>query len=166
MIWATMGGVTVGFAILARFLATWWPGRKALMSKPLDRLGPLLPFLLAWCYGTLAVLSLGGLVGLAADLILWASNWLGDAALVLGVGGSVGVVSKAGVYLPLTAQGSGVLLILTLVVLVVMKKVRSVKMGVWCGVCLGVADGIAGFAAVPLANAANEAGALLYGAVA
>ena len=33
----------------------------------------------------------------------------------------------------------------------------------WCGICLGMSAGVAGFAAVPLAQAANWLGAQVYG---
>ena len=97
MIWATLGGVTIGLALLIRHLIAWWPGLKSLQSSPLQHAGALLPFIAAWCYGALAILTVGGLIGWAADTTLWITNWLGDAALVWGVGGQAGVTIRSGV---------------------------------------------------------------------
>ncbi|MBT2505142.1 hypothetical protein J7I98_04365 [Streptomyces sp. ISL-98] len=169
MNYVTYGGVTVGLLLLCHHLTIWWPGPKSLKSKPLDHAGKLLPFLLAWTYGVLAILGVGGLVGWIADTTLWISNWLGDAALVWGVGGQTGQSATGTNYLPLTQTGSGILLILTVVMLAAMKKSkhgRDIKFGTWCGICLGTSAGVAGFAAVPLAQAANWAGTAVYGAFA
>ncbi|MET7900360.1 hypothetical protein ABZS86_02405 [Streptomyces sp. NPDC005355] len=165
----TLGGVTVGLAILVHHLVGWWPGHKPLRKDPLKHLGALLPFLIAWAYGVLAVLGVGGLVGWIADTALWISNWLGDVALVWGVGGTTGRSATGTSYLPLTQTGGAVLLLLTVAMAAAVKKSRhgrDLKFGAWCGVCLGTSAGIAGFAAVPLAQAANWAGATLYGVVA
>lgn len=168
MIWATVGGVTVGLIILAAAVIKWFPGRKKLVSDPLECIGEALPFVAGWAYGALATLSVGGLIGWAFDTVLWISNWLGDAALWLGVGTDAGVSSR-GTYLPLTAQGSSAVLILTGVVIAVIKFRkcgREVKLGAWCGACLGTSAGVAGLAAVPLAQAANWLGVTVYGAMA
>ena len=95
MQFVTIGGVTVGVCILIATLIKWNPGLKTLRNDPVAHLGRLLPFLLAWCYGALAILGVGGLVGWVADTALWISNWLGDAALVWGVGGDAGGVFLA-----------------------------------------------------------------------
>lgn len=166
MIWATMGGVTVGLYILGRYLVHWWPGTKSLRTNWLKALGTLLPFLSGWAYGALAILSVGGLIGWFFDSLLWLANWLGDVALVLGVGGEMGISSR-GTFLPLTTTGSGLMLILTGVVLALMKKGvggAELRRGVLCGACLGTSAGVAGLAAVPLAQAANWGGAQVYGA--
>ena len=168
MIWATAGGVTIGVILLAWVLIDWFPGRKPLLSSPAQHAARLIPFAFGIAYGTLGVLSVGGLIGWAFDTALWALNWLGDAALVIGVGTSAGVSSK-GEYLPLTSPGSMLMLILTGVVIAIVKKRPSgpdVKKGVLTGACLGTSAGIAGLIAVPLAQAANWAGATLYGTIA
>ena len=167
MTYVTYGGVTVGLIILGHYLVTWWPGRKPLTKDPIRAASDLAPFLLAWCYGCLAVLGVGGLIGWTADTALWISNWLGDAALVWGVGGQAGQHTAGPAYLPLTQPGGGVVLILTAVLAAIVKKSRhggSVKLGAWCGICLGTSAGVAGFAAVPLATAANWLGGTVYGA--
>ncbi|MFJ8081980.1 hypothetical protein ACIQ6Y_15350 [Streptomyces sp. NPDC096205] len=40
----------------------------------------------------------------------------------------------------------------------------DLTMGTWCGITLGTSAGVAGFAAVPLAEAANTIGDHVYGA--
>lgn len=169
MQFVTIGGVTVGIAILIHHLVGWWPSLKTLSKDPMGQAAKLAPFLIAWSYGVLAILGVGGLVGWAADTALWISNWLGDVALVWGVGGKAGQPVAAAAYLPLTQTGGAVVLILTVALLAAVKKSkygRDIKLGAWCGVCLGTSAGIAGFAAVPLAQAVNWAGAAVYGALA
>ncbi|MEU1117821.1 MULTISPECIES: hypothetical protein [unclassified Streptomyces] len=168
MNFVTFGGVTVGLCILGYQLMNWYPGYKALKKKPLPFLANLGPFLVGWVYGVLAILGVGGLIGWAADTALWISNWLGDVALVWGVGGTTGQSATGAQYLPLTQGGGGVLLILTLVMLAAARKPkygRDLKFGTWCGICLGTSAGVAGFAAVPLAQAANWCGDHVYGAI-
>lgn len=168
MNYVTYGGVTVGLLVLAYQLTTWWPGLKALRADPLHNAADLLPFLFAWAYGVLAILSVGGLVGWGARTARWISNWLGDVSLVWGVGGQTGQRAGAVSYLPLTQAGGALVLILTVVMVVLAKKSRyagDIKRGAWCGICLGTSAGIAGFAAVPLATAANWAGGGIYGAL-
>ncbi|MFD4257735.1 hypothetical protein ACFWR9_08885 [Streptomyces sp. NPDC058534] len=168
MNFVTYGGVTVGLLLLAWHLADWWPGSKALRSSPAQHAADLLPFLLAWSYGVLAILGVGGLIGWMAETTLWISNWLGDVALVWGIGGEAGQRASATIYLPLTQAGGGIVLILTAVMIVLARKTRygvDLKRGAWCGVCLGTSAGIAGFAAAPIAIAVNWLGDGLYGAL-
>lgn len=169
MIWATLGGVTIGLALLLRHLIHWWPGLKSLRTSPAQHALTLLPFLAAWAYGVLAILTVGGLIGWIADTTLWITNWLGDAALVWGVGGQAGQTTRSAAYLPLTQTGAAIVLLLTVALVAAVKKSSrgaDLKAGAWCGICLGTSAGIAGFAAVPLAQAANWAGGALYGAIA
>ncbi|WP_405794093.1 hypothetical protein [Streptomyces sp. NBC_01506] len=164
----TIGGVTIGLAILTATLVRWYPGYRTLKKKPIPFLGQLLPFLLAWTYGVLAILTVGGLVGWIADTTLWISNWLGDVALVWGVGGQAGQSASGGTYLPLTQTGGALVLLMTVAAVVAAKKSKygaDIKAGSWCGICLGTSAGVAGFAAVPLAQAVNVAGAHLYGVI-
>lgn len=168
MSYVTLGGVTVGICILVHYLVTWWPGRKTLMKDPARQAGALAPFLIAWAYGVLAVLGVGGLVGWIADTTLWISNWLGDVALVWGVGGQAGQRASGPGYLPLTQSGTALVLILTVALVAAVKKSRhgsDIKRGAWCGICLGTSAGVAGFAAAPLALAANWLGNAVYGAL-
>ncbi|MGW1546625.1 hypothetical protein [Streptomyces sp. NPDC002346] len=165
----TIGGVTVGLAILTYHLVRWWPGLGRLRKDAVGQAGALAPFLFAWAYGVLAILTVGGLIGWIADTTLWISNWLGDVALVWGVGGSTGQAAGRVAYLPLTQTGTAVVFILTVAMLAAAKKSKfgkDIKAGAWCGICLGTSAGVAGFAAVPLAQAVNWAGGALYGVVA
>ncbi len=164
----TIGGVTVGLCILAHFLVTWWPGRKALMKDPVRHASALAPFLLSWAYGVLTILGIGGLIGWIADTTLWISNWLGDVALVWGVGGQAGQTVARATYLPLTQTGGALVLILTIGLVAAAKKSKhgsDISRGAWCGICLGTSAGVAGFAAVPLATAVNWLGNTIYGAL-
>lgn len=169
MQYVTIGGATVGICILVATLVKWWPGLKTLQKDPLRHLGRLLPFLLAWAYGVLTILGIGGLIGWVARTTLWITNWLGDVALVWGVGGQTGQRASGSGYLPLTQTGGAVVLILTVAMVTAAKKSKygsDLKSGAWCGICLGTSAGVAGLAAVPLAQAANWLGATVYGAIA
>lgn len=168
MTYVTIGGVTVGLMILAHFVTTWWPGTKPLRKDPARHAAALLPFLLSWSYGALTVLGIGGLIGWAARTTVWITSWLGDVALVWGVGTDAGQRAGGTVYLPLTQTGGALVLILTVIVTVAAKKSkhgRSITAGTWCGLMLGTSAGVAGFAAVPLARAANWLGGALYGVI-
>lgn len=166
MTYVTIGGVTVGLMILAHFLTNWWPGLKPLRKDAVRHAAALLPFLLSWCYGALTILGIGGLIGWAARTAVWITSWLGDVALVWGVGVDAGQRAGGNVYLPLTQTGGALVLILTVIVTVAAKKSkhgRAITSGAWCGLLLGTSAGIAGFAAVPLARAANWLGGTVYG---
>ncbi|WP_030928469.1 hypothetical protein [Streptomyces sp. NRRL B-24720] len=165
----TIGGVTVGLCILAWQLISWWPSLGRLRKDPVGQVGQLAAFLFAWAYGVLAILTLGGFIGWVADTTLWISNWLGDVALVWGVGGSTGQTAGRVAYLPLTQTGGAIVFILTACMIAAAKKSKhggDIKAGTWCGICLGTSAGVAGFAAVPLAQAVNWCGSALYGVVA
>ncbi|MEV6752366.1 hypothetical protein [Streptomyces sp. NPDC051214] len=167
MNYVTFGGVTVGLCILGYQLMSWWPGRKSLMKDPLKHASKLLPFLLSWCYGCLTTLGIGGLIGTASSSVLGLSNWLGDAALVWGVGESAGQLAGAKTFVPLSTPGGALVLIATAVFAAAMKKAGDetrgqLKRGAWCGITLGTSAGVAGFAAVPLAQAANWCGEHVY----
>jgi hypothetical protein len=164
MIVVTLGGVTVGLILLMWQITDWWPGVKGLRKAPARHAGALLPFLLAWAYGVLGVLTTNGLIAWAFDTALWASNWIGDAVAWIGVGARTGVTA-AGATLPLTGTGSLLVLILTACMIAAVKKTGSadLKRGVWCGLCLGTSSSVAGLAAVPLANAVNGAAGVVYG---
>jgi len=168
MNYVTYGGVTVGICILVHQVITWWPGRKALMKDPLKHAASLAPFLLSWAYGCLTTLGVGGLVGTASSAVLGLSDWLGDAALVWGVGGSVGQLAARRTFVPLSGPGVAVVLILTVAMIAAAKRSQwssEIKRGAWCGITLGTSAGVAGFAAVPLAMAANGLGDRVYGAL-
>lgn len=170
MNYVTFGGVTVGLIVLGYQLTLWYPGRKQLMKDPVKHAAKLLPFLTSWCYGCLTTLGIGGLIGTASSSVLGLSNWLGDAALVWGVGESVGQQAGAKTFVPLSSPGAALVLIATAVFIAAVKKAsednsKTLKLGAWCGITLGTSAGVAGFAAVPLATAANWCGERLYTAI-
>ncbi|WP_217169638.1 hypothetical protein [Streptomyces sp. AC512_CC834] len=169
MNYVTYGGVTVGLCILGYEVVTWWPGRKQLMKDPLKHVSRLLPFLLSWCYGCLTTLGVAGLIGTASSAVLGLSNWLGDAALVWGVGEQGGQLAARPTFVPLSGPGACLVLILTAVFIAAVKKASNsgnagvLKRGAWCGITLGTSAGVAGFAAVPLATTSNWLGDNTYG---
>ncbi|MFE1326341.1 hypothetical protein [Streptomyces sp. NPDC058741] len=166
MNYVTFGGVTVGLCILGYEIMSWWPGRKALMKDPVKHAATLLPFLAAWCYGCLTTLG-AGLIGTASSSVLGLSNWLGDAALLWGVGEQPGQLAARKTFTPLSGPGACLVLILTAVLVAAVKKAGDqtrgeLKRGVWCGITLGTSAGVAGFAAVPLAQAVNAVADSVY----
>lgn len=170
MNYVTYGGVTVGLCLLAYELVGWWPGRKALLKDPVKHASRLLPFLASWCYGCLTTLGIGGLIGKAASATLGLSNWLGDVALVWGVGGQRGQLAARETFVPLSGPGIALMLILTAMFVASVVKAGNdtaavLKRGAWCGITLGTSAGVAGFAAVPLAMAANTVAERVYRAV-
>ena len=170
MNYVTFGGVTVGLILLVHQAITWWPGLKPLKKDPAKQASKLLPWLAAWSYGCLTTLGVGGAVGLISGAILGISNWLGDVALVWGVGGESGQLAAAKTFVPLSGPGLGVVLILTAGFVAAVKKASedqaaTLKRGAWCGITLGTSAGVAGFAAVPLASAATWLGDHVYGAL-
>jgi hypothetical protein len=159
----TAGGVLVGLYLLTAFVLDWYPkgGYKALMKDPAGYVFTALPYLYGFAYGTLGILALGGLIGWAFDTALWVSNWLGDAAGWLAVGTKMGA-SATGRYLPLTAGGSWIMVYLTGLTLLLIRKRQCgayVKLGTLTGATLGTWSLVNGFTGVPLAMAANWAGA-------
>jgi hypothetical protein len=167
MNYVTFGGVTVGLMLLGYELTLWWPGRKALMKDPLKHAARFLPFLASWCYGCLTTLGIAGLIGTASSSVLGLSNWLGDAALLWGVGEKPGQLAARATFIPLSGPGACLVLILTAVFIAAVKKAGEgtrgeLKRGAWCGITLGTSAGVAGFAAVPLAQAANAVADSVY----
>jgi hypothetical protein len=169
MNYVTFGGVTIGLCILGYQLTLWWPGRKGL-KDPLKHAARLLPFLAAWCYGCLTTLGIAGLIGTASSSVLGLSNWLGDAALLWGVGEQPGQLAARETFTPLSGPGNCLVLILTAVFAAAVKKAGDgtrgeLTRGAWCGITLGTSAGVAGFAAVPLAQAVNAIADAVYRSV-
>lgn len=169
MIWATRGGVVIGLAFLVWQVILWWPGPKAFkkgFGPAAKQVARLLPFVAGWAYGALGILSVAGLIGWAFDTALWIANWLGDAANWLGVGAKAGVTSR-GTYVPLTDDGSCMVVLFTVAFCAILKFRPNVaddlKRGAGSGLCLGTSASIAGFAAVPLAQGTNHLGMLTFG---
>lgn len=162
----TMGGVVVGLALLILRVGIWWPGLKTFQKHAVECALSAVPLVYAWLYGVLAVLCVGGLVGAMADFALWGGNWVGDLALVWGVGGNAAVIaSSGGSPSALTDGGTAMVLILTAAFVVMLNKSDSPRSHLWqmawSGILLGLSSGFAGKAAVPLASFVNLAGAWL-----
>ncbi|WP_075662240.1 hypothetical protein [Streptomyces acidiscabies] len=160
MNYVTYGGVTVGLCILIHHLITWYPGHKPLRKDPLKQLAKLAPFLASWSYGCLTTLGVAGLIGTASSSVLGLSNWLGDVALLWGVGEQPGQLAARTTFTPLSGPGNCLMLILTAAFIAAVKKAGEeqrgvLKRGAWCGITLGTSAGVAGFAAVPLATGTN-----------
>lgn len=167
MFWAThgvtLGGVTVGLSIVLWTLIRWWhsPGRHW------KRL--VVPFVPLMAYGTLLVLSTGGLLGKAAGTTLWGSNRVGNVALVAGVGGDSPNIPRP-VDIVLTDGGHVIVILMTIGLIAVAKYKKSVRtwellLPVVAGISLGLSPGIAGLAAQVLGPAADTLGGTLSGLI-
>lgn len=160
----SLGGVTVGLALLGWEITRWWPGLKH-AGKP-KHLLKLLPFLAVWLYGMLLILSAGGLLGAGADWSLWGSSAIGDAALAYGVGGGTPVVTRSS-NLVLTDGGHAVVLIATVILIALWTKRRGfnwlVVRALISGISLGLASGVAGVAGYVLSPLVSTAGDAIVG---
>lgn len=164
MISPSLGGVFVGAALLVWEVAKWWPGMKGVRN--VKAWGNLLPFVLTWGLGCLAVMTVNGLVGWFGDFLLWGLNVAGDGALVFGVGAESGPAPGT-VNQPLQ-QGGLIMTALAFVVYLARrgKGARGSKArGVLSGVGMGLSSGVAAYAAIPLASAANVSGLWLTAAM-
>lgn len=162
----TLGGQFVGWGIIVYIAMRWWmTGSKR--GKKTDDSGTrnfqaLLPFGFAWCYGVLAVISAGGLLGYFAHFSLWGSNQIGAAALRYGFGGHAPDNTRAH-QLVLTDPGHAVVGLLTIVLVCLFKfskklPRRDVALGTLSGVCLGLGSSIAAFMATGLLDGTNWLG--------
>ncbi|WP_371528391.1 hypothetical protein OG302_22375 [Streptomyces sp. NBC_01283] len=159
----SLGGVTVGLSLFGWDFTRWWASNKKRLS--LKALRRLAPFLLCLAYGTLLILSAGGLIGAAADWSLWGTNKVGEAILVYGVGGTSPDVTR-GSFLALTPGGHAFIIIAT-VVLVAVASRRGFRLdflrGILAGVSLGLASSVAGVAGYVLAPVVSFSGDLIVG---
>jgi hypothetical protein len=169
----SLGGAAIGTLILVLVLQRWW--MKGSKGKGGDGEGggrnvrALIPFTLSTLYGMLAILCGGGLLGTILHIGLWGSSGLGTLGLIYGVGGTSPNVTRAQ-NVALTPGGYVIVFILTGMIGGAFrwsKKLpkKQVALGILCGISLGLVAGVAGVMAVPLANAANLAGAWWTGAV-
>ena len=151
----TLGGVTVGLAVLVWVGIRWW-----LRQRP--KWAALLPYAFATLHGMLLILAAGGILGGAADWALWGTSIAGDAGLEYGVGGGSPEVTRD--YADALTDGGHAVLALATVALVAIFKFakklpsRDILLGELTGICLGMADGVAGWAAAGLARGANWLG--------
>ena len=103
------------------------------------------------------VMCVGGAVGLLTDFVLWGAGWLGDGALVWGVGADRQQAPQ-GVAAPLTQGGLFVAGLLVVIGIALVRKGPTMR-GLFSGICMGLSAGVASFVAVPLASAVNVLGA-------
>lgn len=161
----TYGSMVIGFGIIARQLIDWWPGEKGI--KEWREWLSLLPFTLAYCYGILLILGVGGIVGWLANFTLWGVGWVGDGALIWGVGGSRTAVGASGQRMALTDGGLASVLFLTFIFVGLQKKSEKLRVpltrGALAGVLTGTVAGISATMAVPIASAVNRIGDFLPG---
>lgn len=151
----TLGGLTVGLAILVLTGLRWW-------FRENHQISALVPFLLSAAYGMLAILTAGGIIGTTLGWALWGANGLGDLSLVYGVGGTTADVTRTH-QVALNSGGYVVVLLLTVTIAGLWKwasRIPTGKLlsGILAGACLGLSGAVAGAAAVPLASGANAIG--------
>ncbi|WP_069885262.1 hypothetical protein [Streptomyces luteocolor] len=154
----SLGGVAVGLSLIAWDVSRWWASNKKRLSiKALRKIGP---FILSFAYGTLLILSAGGIIGGLADWSLWGTNQVGDITLVYGFGGTTPSVTR-GSQLALTPGGHVVIVVVT-VVFAAVTSVRGFRWdlvrGALAGVSLGLASSVAGLAGFLLAPAVSLGG--------
>lgn len=163
----TLAGVAAGAALLLTLGLHFWFRERGKKAAALT----LVPVVFAWLHGMLAVMATAGSWS-ALSAVAWAGLWVTQAAgylgLVWGVGGSNPDVTRT-LGMVLTDGGYVMLLLatITLVALWMWGKVPRWKLlCAWLsGTTLGLAGGVAGVVAVPLASAVNMGGALFTGAL-
>lgn len=169
----SLGGITLGTIIVVLVVLRWH--KKSGGGKKGDDGGrdwkQLIPFFVALAFGILAVLAAGPIsaLGLITRLSLWGGDGIGYAYLVWGIGGNSPNVTRATAVV-LTDGGYMIFAIWTAVMIGLhlwskkMPRLQS-ALGILAGVLLGLSQGIAGMAAVPLASAVNMAGGWYAGVV-
>lgn len=175
--YVTLGCPTLGAIIVALTVQRWWKkGSGGGRGKKGDDGGgrswtALLPFVLSLCYGMIAVLASPGWSGLGVltHLGLWSGNGLGYAYLVWGIGGDSPNVTRAN---PVTLTAGGYCIFALWTALIIGSHVWGRRLprlqniaGVLAGIFLGMAAGIAGVMAVPLASGLNIAGGWWTGGI-
>ncbi|MEV3946991.1 MULTISPECIES: hypothetical protein [Streptomyces] len=170
----SLGGITFGTIIVVLVTLRWW--KKGGGGKKSDDGGgrdwkQLIPFAVALAFGILAVLAAGPVsaLGLITRLGLWGGDGIGYAYLVWGIGGNSPDVTRANPVV-LTDGGYMIFAIWTAVMIGLYLWSRKLPrlqtaLGILAGILLGLSQGIAGMAAVPLASAVNVAGSWYAGVV-
>lgn len=169
----SLGGITLGTIIVILVILRWYKkggggGQKGGGSRDWKA---LIPFFGALSFGILAVLAAGpdSALGLITRFSLWGGDSIGYAYLVWGIGGDSPDVTRASTIV-LTPGGYAVYAIWTAVMIALhlwskkLPRLQSLA-GILAGILLGLSQGIAGMAAVPLASAINVAGSWYTGVV-
>ncbi|MFI6862631.1 hypothetical protein ACIBKZ_22510 [Streptomyces sp. NPDC050421] len=173
----SLGGITLGTIIVILVVLRWHKKGGGGGGKKGDDSGSrdwkaLIPFFVALAFGILAVLAAGpaSALGLITRFSLWGGDGVGYAYLVWGIGGTSPDVTRAAPVI-LTPGGYMIFAIWTAVMIGLhlwskrLPRLQSLA-GILAGILLGLSQGIAGMAAVPLASAVNVAGSWYSGAVA
>lgn len=175
----SLGGITLGTIIVVLVVQRWWKkggggggGKKKGGDGGSNRdWKDLVPFAVALSFGILAVLAAGPIsaLGLVTRLGLWSGDGIGHAYLVWGIGGSSPNVTRAAPVV-LTPGGYAVFAIWAAAHVGQWAWSRRLPrlqsaFGTLAGVLLGLSQGIAGTAAVPLASLVNLAGSWYSGMV-
>ncbi|MEE4491602.1 hypothetical protein [Streptomyces sp. BE230] len=172
-----LGCPTLGAIIVALTIQRWWKKGSGGGKKKGDGEGggrsylDLLPFVLSLCYGLIIVLACSGWSGLGilTRLGLWGGNGIGYAYLVWGIGGDSPEVTRANPVV-LTDGGYCVLALWTALIIGNhvwgrrLPRIQNIA-GTLAGIFLGMAAGIAGVMAVPLASGLNLAGSWWTGGI-
>ena len=160
----TLGGQVLGWGLLVRQGIVWWPGVSTFRKDWKRQVSAIGPFIFAWCYGALLIMCAGGLLGGIADFALWGGSWIGDGALVWGVGGQAQDNVTRGTAQVLTNGGHAIVLLCVFVFFALLRRGKVDSGAMWAGavsgILMGLSAGVAGLAVTPLANVANLAGAL------
>ncbi len=161
----TYGSMMIGFGLMAHYLIGWWPTVKGLQDWR-EWVG-LLPFVLSYCFGILLILGVGGLVGWAVNATLWGVGWVGDGALIYGMGGSREAVGAGGQRMALSNGGLATVLFLCFVFAGLRAKSERLRYpitrGTLSGILTGTVTGISSTMAVPLASGINALTDVLSG---
>jgi len=159
----SLGGVVTGLSLFAWDFTRWWTGHKKRFS--LRAIRELAPQLLCLSYGSLLILSVGGIIGAVADWSLWGTNQVGDIVLVYGLGSTTPTVTRSS-QLALTPGGHGALIVITVVILAVASRkgfrwdfVRQTL----AGISLGLASSIAGAVGIVVAPCVSWLGDYVAG---
>jgi hypothetical protein len=173
----SLGGITLGTIIVVLVILRWHKKGGGGGGKKGDDGGgsrdwkALIPFFVGLCFGILAVLAAGPLsaLGLITRAGLWGGSNIGTLYLVYGIGGKSPDVTRAAPVV-LTEGGYAVFAIWTAVMIglfIWSKRLpkRQTLLGAFSGSLLGLSQGIAGMAAVPLASAVNLGGGWYTGLV-
>jgi hypothetical protein len=172
----SLGGITLGTIIVVLVIQRWWKkgggggGKKGDGGSSRDW-KQLVPFVVALCFGILAVLAAGPIsaLGLITRLGLWGGDGIGRGYLIYGIGGTSPNVTRAAPVV-LTPGGYAVYAIWAAVIVgqhLWSKRLPKLQtgLGILAGVLLGLSQGVAGTAAVPLASLVNLAGGWYSGLV-
>jgi hypothetical protein len=172
----TLGCILLGVLTALPVLVPWWRGGKGTPAKGLDKgtggkrdWKDLIPFIGAFCVGSLASTCSGGLIGTVSRWIVARSGSGGDTIIRVLTGAPSQSAARA-VAGAMTA-GAAVIYIAAIAVLVMVarKANRATRIkilsGAYSGITLGGANGITGLVTAALLPALVSGGGMLTGSV-